>query len=60
LAVTVSYDRTVRFWDMEKGMNTLTLYGFAHELYTVSFTLDGKRLVLTETDGLAHVIDLSN
>jgi WD40 repeat protein len=59
LAVTVSYDRTLRFWDVEKGINTLTLFGFAHELYTVSFTNDGKRLVLTETDGLATVINLT-
>jgi WD40 repeat protein len=58
LAVTVSYDRTVRFWDVEKGINTLTLFGFAHELYTVTFTSDGKKLVLTETDGLATVINL--
>jgi WD40 repeat protein len=58
LAVTVSYDRTVRFWDVEKGINTLTLFGFDHELYTVTFTSDGKKLVLTETGGLAHVINL--
>lgn len=58
LAVTVSYDRTVRFWDVEKGINTLTLFGFEHELYTVTFTSDGKKLVLTETGGLAHVINL--
>lgn len=58
LAVTVSYDRTVRFWDVEKGINTLTLFGFDHELYTVTFTGDGKKLVLTETGGLAHVIHL--
>jgi WD40 repeat protein len=58
LAVTVSYDRTVRFWDVEKGINTLTLFGFDHELYTVTFTSDGKKLLLTETGGLAHVINL--
>jgi len=58
LAITVSYDRTVRFWDVEKGINTLTLFGFAHELYTVTFTNDGKKLVLTETGGLAMVINL--
>jgi len=58
LAVTVSYDRTVRFWDVEKGINTLTLFGFAHELYTVAFTSDGRKLVLTETGGLATVINL--
>lgn len=58
LAVTVSYDRSVRFWDVEKGINTLTLFGFDHELYTVTFTSDGKKLVITETGGLAHVINL--
>lgn len=58
LAVTVSYDRTLRFWDVEKGVNTLTLFGFEHELYTVSFTNAGNRIVITETDGITHVINL--
>ena len=58
IAATASYDRTLRFWDVEKGINTLTLFGFEHELYTVTFTNDGKKLVLTETDGLATVINL--
>ncbi len=58
LAVTVSYDRTVRFWDVENSINTLTLYGFANELYTVSFTNDGKRLVISETGGHVQVINM--
>ncbi len=58
IAVTASYDRTVRFWDVEKGINTLTLFGFEHELYTVAITGNGKKLVITETDGLVHVINL--
>lgn len=58
IAVTASYDRTLRFWDVEKGINTLTLFGFDHELYTVSFSNDGKKLVVTETGGLATVIHL--
>lgn len=58
IAATASYDRTLRFWDVEKGINTLTLFGFEHELYTVSFSNDGKRLLVTETDGTAHVINL--
>ncbi len=58
IAVTASYDRTLRFWDVEKGINTLTLFGFEHELYTVSFSNDGKRLLVTETGGTAHIINL--
>lgn len=58
IAVTASYDRTLRFWNIEKGINTLTLFGFDHELYTVSFSTDGKRLLVTETNGTAHVIGL--
>ncbi len=58
IAATASYDRTLRFWDVEKGVHTLTLFGFDHELYTVSFSNDGKRLLVTETGGLAHVINL--
>lgn len=58
VAVTVAYDRTVRFWDLERGINTLTLFGFAHELYTASFTADGNRLLITETDGIVHVYTL--
>jgi len=58
LAVTASYDRTLRFWNVEKGINTLTLFDFSHELYTVSFSDDGKRLVITDTNGQVQVINL--
>lgn len=58
IAVTVSYDRTLRLWNVEKGINTLTIYGFDHELYTVSFSADGKKLLVTETDGMAYIINL--
>lgn len=58
IAVTASYDKTIRIWDISHARNTLTLYGFQHELFTVSVSQDGKRLVITETDGLVHVINL--
>lgn len=58
VAVTASYDRTVRFWNPENGMNTLTLFGFDHELYTIHFSADGKKLIITETGGMAQVITL--
>jgi len=57
IAITASYDRTVRIWDITNATNTLTLYGFEHELYTVTISNDGNRLVITETDGMVHVIN---
>jgi len=37
----------------KKGINTLTLFGFEHELYTFPFSNAGKSLFLTETVGTA-------
>ena len=58
LAITVGYDKTARVWNLETGVNTLTLYGFTGELFTTSIVDQGRRLVLTETSGKVHVIDL--
>lgn len=58
IAITVGYDKTARIWNLETGSNTLTLYGFTGELFTTAIVDQGKRLVLTETSGRVHVIDL--
>jgi WD40 repeat protein len=59
VAVTASYDRSVRIWDLERGTNILTMYGYENEPYTASLTKDGKRLVVTQVNGIVHVIDVS-
>ncbi len=58
IVVTVGFDRVVKTWNLETGINTLTLYGFADETYTAAIVNNGNRLVITETDGDVHVIDL--
>lgn len=58
LAVSASYDRTARVWDLEKGICTLTLSGFGRELYTASIARGGTRMILTEPLGTVHVIDV--
>ena len=58
LLATASYDRNVKLWNVETGECLLTLGGFDQELYSVSFAKDGQRLVITETEGKIHVIDL--
>jgi WD40 repeat protein len=55
---TALHSFAVRFWDVEKGVNTLTLFGFEKELYTVSLANAGNRVVITETDGTVYVFDL--
>jgi WD40 repeat protein len=58
LAITGSYDRNVKFWNLETGECLLTISGFDQEIYNVAITKDGNRVVITETEGLIHVIDL--
>lgn len=58
LVVTGAYDQTVRFWDAETGTNTLTLFGFPVAVYTISFTRDGKKLIITEVEGRIHIISI--
>ncbi|MDX1941845.1 MAG: WD40 repeat domain-containing protein [Saprospiraceae bacterium] len=57
-AVTVSYDRNVRIWDIEKGICTLTLFAYTDDLFTTHITKNGKRLVVTEAQGMVHVYDM--
>lgn len=53
---TASYDQTVRIWDTTDGTCVLTLRGFPKELYTVSFVNKGTGILVTQTDGMVHVL----
>jgi len=57
IAATASYDKTIRLWDLKSGLNTLTLYGFEKELYTLSFSPDGKKLIIGQVDGTIKTIN---
>jgi WD40 repeat protein len=54
--ITASYDRSLRVWDVAKGINILTLFGFDHELYTVSVSADASKLVVTGPEGHVRVM----
>lgn len=58
LLLTAGYDRIVKCWNLATGTNTLTLFGFASELYTAAIVSNGNRVVITEVDGTVHVTDL--
>jgi WD40 repeat protein len=58
--VTGSYDRTVRLWNVDTGECTLILHGFKDEIFTVSFFDHGRKLMITETEGMIHVLDIYN
>lgn len=56
LAATASYDKTIRLWDLNSGLNTLTLFGFDNELYTLAFSPDRKKLIVGQVNGVVKTI----
>ena len=56
LVATASYDKTIRLWDLNSGVNTLTLFGFDKELYTLAFSPDGKKLIVGQVNGVVNTI----
>lgn len=57
-AVTGSYDRSVKFWDLRNGRNTLTVHGYQDNIFWVNFLANGSKLLVTETEGAVHLIAL--
>ncbi|TAK39289.1 MAG: hypothetical protein EPO28_10890 [Saprospiraceae bacterium] len=55
-AVSSSSDHTVKFWDTQTGRCTLTLHGFKDELFKTGVLDGGRGIVVTETQGVVHVI----
>ena len=48
--VSASYDQTVKLWNLERGLCTLTLHGFDQTMYQSVFT-GARALLLTSSQG---------
>jgi len=57
-AVTGSYDKTMRVWDLETGTCLQTLHGHFDEIRSVSMTPDGRRAVTGCYDNTVRVWDM--
>jgi WD40 repeat protein len=61
LALTASYDRTVKVWDLREGSLALlhTLSGHGGYVYDVVLSPDGRRAVSAASDGMLKVWQLT-
>ena len=57
-AVTGSFDKTVRVWDLKTGACLKTLMGHTGSVWSVSVTPDGRRAVSGSEDETVRVWDL--
>ena len=58
LLATAGSDRTVRLWDVSRGLPIRTLEGHAGEVRSAAFSIDGSRLVSASNDGTVRVWDI--
>ena len=56
-AVSGSFDRTVRIWDLETGKCRVTLKGHANLVRSVTITPDGKRILSGSYDNSVRIWD---
>lgn len=59
-AVSSSWDKTLKVWDMETGEEIKTLTGHSDGVMGVCITPDGKKAVSASNDGTLKVWDLEN
>jgi WD40 repeat protein len=57
-AVSASYDRSLKVWDLETGVALRTLVGHSGSVNSVAVTPDGKRAVSASADKTLKVWDL--
>ncbi|MEB3830589.1 WD40 repeat domain-containing protein, partial [Phormidium sp. CCY1219] len=57
-AVSISYEKTLKLWDLETGMELATLTGHSGEVNAVAITPDGKRAVSASDDTTLKLWDL--
>jgi WD40 repeat protein len=59
-AVSASWDRTLRVWDLDSGQPIATLTGHEDSVNAVAVTPDGKRVVSASWDRTLRVWDLDS
>ena len=59
MAITSSYDRTVRLWDAHTGKLVHTLIGHTGAVYTAQFSPRGTKVISTSADGTSKIWDIS-
>lgn len=57
--VSVSADRTVRFWDTTYGRPSLMLVGHKDQIYGLSLSPDGKRIATSSKDKTVRIWNIS-
>jgi len=59
-AVSASFDRTLKVWDLKTGSTLRTLEGHAGAVYGVAVAADGKRAISASYDKTLKVWDLES
>ncbi len=59
-AVSASWDRTLKVWDLEQGLELRTMHGHSDRVNAVAVTPDGRRAVSASDDRTLRVWDLEH
>ncbi len=60
LAISGSYDNTLRVWDLHTGVSLNTLYGHTDRIYGVALSPDGRFAVSCSADRTIRIWDLDS